>query len=242
MASTGADPIGSMGNDAPLAVLSERPQLLYSYFKQLFAQVTNPPVDAIREELIMATDRSIGPEANLLEPGPDAAHQVALPSPILSNAELETIRALDGGPASRGFRTITLPILFKVAENGSGLRRAIEDLRRQASEAIAEGYNQVVLSDRGHSEVDAPIPALLAVSAVHHHLVRNGTRGPGRPRARVRRAARGPPLLPADRVRGLGDQPVPRLRDDRGPGPRRAPSRGPSTRPSSATARPRPRA
>ena len=177
MATTGADPIGSMGNDAPLAVLSERPQLLYNYFKQLFAQVTNPPVDAIREEIIMATDRSIGPEANLLEPGPDAAHQVALPSPVISNAELETIRALDGGPDSHGFRTITLPILFKVADNGAGLRRAIEDLRRQASEAIAEGYNQVILSDRGHTETDAPIPALLAVSAVHHHLVRAGTRG-----------------------------------------------------------------
>ncbi len=177
MARTGADPIGSMGNDAPLAVLSERPQLLYSYFKQLFAQVTNPPVDAIREELIMATDRSIGPEANLLEPGPEAAHQVAIPSPVISNAELETIRTLDGGPDSHGFRSITLPILFKVADNGSGLRRAIEDLRRQASEAIAEGYNQVILSDRGHNETDAPIPALLAVSAVHHHLVRAGTRG-----------------------------------------------------------------
>ena len=177
MATTGADPIGSMGNDAPLAVLSERPQLLYNYFKQLFAQVTNPPVDAIREEIIMATDRSIGPEANLLEPGPDAAHQVAIPSPVISNRELEQIRALDGSAASHGFRTITLPILFKVGGNGLGLRRAIEDLRRQASEAIAEGYNQIILSDRGHNETDAPIPALLAVSAVHHHLVRAGTRG-----------------------------------------------------------------
>ncbi len=177
MATDGADPIGSMGDDTPLAVLSERPQLLYSYFRQLFAQVTNPPVDAIREAIIMATDRSIGPEDNLLEPGPDAALQVALSSPVLSNAELERIRALDGGPASRGFRTITLPILFKVAENGAGLRRAIEDLRQRASEAIAEGYNQIILSDRGHDETDAPIPALLATSAVHHHLVRAGTRG-----------------------------------------------------------------
>ena len=177
MATDGADPIGSMGDDTPLAVLSERPQLLYSYFRQLFAQVTNPPVDAIREAIIMATDRSIGPEDNLLEPGPDAARQVALASPVLSNAELERIRALDGGPASRGFRTITLPILFKVAENGAGLRRAIEDLRQRASEAIAEGYNQIILSDRGHDETDAPIPALLATSAVHHHLVRAGTRG-----------------------------------------------------------------
>ncbi|HEY5434015.1 MAG TPA: glutamate synthase large subunit [Candidatus Limnocylindrales bacterium] len=177
MAESGADPVGSMGNDAPLAVLSERPQLLYNYFKQLFAQVTNPPVDAIREEIIMATERSIGPEDNLLEPGDDAAHQLALPSPVLSNVELEKIRALDGGPASLGFRTITLPILFKVADNGAGLRRAIEDLRQRASEAIEEGYNQVLLSDRGHDETDAPIPALLAVSAVHHHLVRAGTRG-----------------------------------------------------------------
>jgi glutamate synthase (NADPH/NADH) large chain len=177
MATDAADPVGSMGNDAPLAVLSDRPQLLYDYFKQLFAQVTNPPVDAIREEIIMATERSIGPEDNLLEPGPDAAHQLSIPAPVLSNRELEQIRALDGGPASHGFRAITLPILFKVAENGAGLRRAIEDLRRQASEAIAEGYNQVILSDRGHGETDAPIPALLAVASVHHHLVRAGTRG-----------------------------------------------------------------
>ena len=177
MATTAADPVGSMGNDTPLAVLSDRPQLLYDYFKQLFAQVTNPPVDAIREDIIMATDRAVGPEDNLLEPGPDAAHLVSLPAPVLSNRELEQLRALDGGPGSHGFRTITLPILFRVGDNGAGLRRAIEDLRRQASEAIAEGYNQIVLSDRDHNETDAPIPALLAVSSVHHHLVRAGTRG-----------------------------------------------------------------
>ncbi len=176
MATTGTDPVGSMGNDAPLAVLSERPQLLYSYFKQLFAQVTNPPVDAIREEIIMATETSIGPEDNLLEPTPRAALQLALPSPILSNADLEKIRALDGGPDAHAFRSITLPILFKVGENGLGLRRAIEDVRQRASEAIAEGHNLIILSDRGHDETAAPIPALLAVSAVHHHLVRTGTR------------------------------------------------------------------
>ena len=176
MATTGTDPVGSMGDDAALAVLSERPQLLYNYFKQLFAQVTNPPVDAIREEIIMATETSIGPEDNLLEPGPRAALQLALPSPVLSNVELEKIRQLDGGPASRGFRSITLPILFHASDNGQGLRRAIDDLRRRASEAIAEGHNLIILSDRGHDESDAPIPALLAVSAVHHHLVRTGTR------------------------------------------------------------------
>jgi glutamate synthase (ferredoxin) len=176
MATTGTDPVGSMGNDAALAVLSERPQLLYNYFKQLFAQVTNPPVDAIREEIIMATETSIGPEDNLLEPGPRAALQLALPSPVLSNMELEKIRQLDGGPAARGFRSITLPILFRASENGQGLRRAIDDVRRRASEAIAEGHNLIILSDRGHDRTDAPIPALLAVSAVHHHLVRAGTR------------------------------------------------------------------
>ena len=176
MATTGTDPVGSMGNDAALAVLSDQPQLLYGYFKQLFAQVTNPPVDAIREEIIMATETSIGPEDNLLEPGPRAALQLALPSPVLSNLELEKIRQLDGGPAARGFRSITLPILFRTADNGQGLRQAIEDVRRRASEAIAEGHNLIILSDRGHDEKDAPIPALLAVAAVHHHLVRAGTR------------------------------------------------------------------
>ena len=166
-----------MGNDAPLAVLSERPQLLYNYFKQLFAQVTNPPVDAIREEIIMATDRRSAPRSTCWSPARTPPTRSRSHRPVISNAELEKIRALDGGPASHGFRSITLPILFKVAENGAGLRRAIEDLRRQASEAIAEGYNQVILSDRGHDATDAPIPALLAVSSVHHHLVRAGTRG-----------------------------------------------------------------
>ena len=165
-----------MGTDIPLAVLSERPQALYDYFKQLFAQVTNPPVDADRENIVMAIDRTIGPEGNLLEPTPESARQVKLPTPVLLNVELEKIRALDGGPHSRGFRAITLPMLFKVQEGGSGLRKAIEDLRRHASEAIAEGHNIVILSDRGHSEHEAPIPALLAVSAVQHHLLEEGSR------------------------------------------------------------------
>ena len=176
MAEEGAEPVGSMGNDTPLAVLSDRPQLLYGYFKQLFAQVTNPPVDAIREEIVMAVETSIGPEDNLLEPGPAAAHQLALPTPVLRNEEIEKIRQLDGTNGSHGFRTITLPVLFPVAENGAGMRRAIEAVRNRASEAIAEGYNLIVLSDRGHGEEDAPIPALLAVAAVHHHLLRTGTR------------------------------------------------------------------
>jgi glutamate synthase (NADPH/NADH) large chain len=181
MATTGTDPVGAMGNDQALAVLSERPQLLYSYFKQLFAQVTNPPIDAIREEIITATEMAIGPEGNLLEPNPRSAHQLEMPSPVLSNEELEKIRALSTGDASgkpegHGFRTITLPILFRVADGGAGLRKAIEQVRERASEAINEGHNIIILSDRGHNETEAPIPALLAVSAVHHHLVRAGTR------------------------------------------------------------------
>ena len=181
MAVTGTDPVSAMGNDQALAVLSERPQLLYSYFKQLFAQVTNPPIDAIREEIITATEMAIGPEGNLLEAEPRSAHQLELPSPVLSNEELEKIRSLSTGEASgkadgRGFSPITLPILFKVADGGAGLRKAIEQVLERASEAIEEGRNIIILSDRGHNETEAPIPALLAVSAVHHHLVRAGTR------------------------------------------------------------------
>jgi glutamate synthase (ferredoxin) len=175
MAATGTEPVGAMGDDVALAVLSERPQLLYAYFKQLFAQVTNPPIDAIREEIIMATEMAIGPEGNLLEPDPRSAHQLEMPSPVLSNEELEKIRGLStGGP--HGFKTITLPIVFRVADGGAGLRKAIEQLLDRSSEAISEGHNVIILSDRGHDANEAPIPALLAVSAVHHHLVRAGTR------------------------------------------------------------------
>jgi glutamate synthase (NADPH/NADH) large chain len=176
MATDGVEPNGSMGNDAPLAVLSERPQPLFSYFKQLFAQVTNPPVDAIREEIVMAVETSVGPEGNLLEPGPECARQLALPTPVLLNKDLEKIRALDGGHASKGLKAVTLPMLFRASGDGASLRKALEDLRWMTSECIAEGFNIVVLSDRGHDADDAPIPSLLAVAAVHHHLIREGTR------------------------------------------------------------------
>ena len=176
MAAQGTEPIGSMGTDIPLAVLSERPQPLYDYFKQLFAQVTNPPVDADRETIVMAVDTAIGPEENLLEPTPTAALHFDLPTPVLLNVELEKIRALDGRPGSKDFRSITLPMLFSVHDGGAGLRKAIEDLRRRCSEAIAEGHNVLILSDRGHDATDAPIPALLALSSVQHHLLREGSR------------------------------------------------------------------
>ena len=176
MAVQGTEPIGSMGTDIPLAVLSERPQPLYDYFKQLFAQVTNPPVDSDREAIVMAVDTAIGPEENLLEPTPTAALHFDLPTPVLLNVELEKIRALDGRPGSKGFRSITLPMLFSVHDGGAGLRKAIEDLRRRCSEAIAEGHNVLILSDRGHDATDAPIPALLALASVQHHLLREGSR------------------------------------------------------------------
>ena len=176
MATDGAEPIGSMGTDIPLAVLSEKPQLLYDYFRQLFAQVTNPPVDADRESIVLAVDTAIGPEGNLLEPVAESALHFELPTPVLLNRELEKIRSLDGRPGSRGFHSITLPMLFKADAGGKGLRKAIEDLRRHCSEAIAEGHNILILSDRGHDATDAPIPALLGIAAVQHHLLRAGDR------------------------------------------------------------------
>ncbi len=176
MTTEGTEPIGSMGTDTPLAVLSDKPQPLFAYFKQLFAQVTNPPVDAIREEIIMAVETAVGPEGNLLEADPECCRQLSLPTPVLRNEELEKIRACDGGEPSRGLRAITLPILFNASAGGAGLRKALEDLRFKASECIAEGYNIIILSDRGHDADDAPIPSLLAVAAVHHHLIREGTR------------------------------------------------------------------
>jgi glutamate synthase (NADPH) large chain len=176
MATTANEAVGSMGTDTPLAVLSERPQPLFNYFQQLFAQVTNPPVDAIREEIIMSSETSVGPEANLLEAGPESCRQLAVPSPILTNDELARIRSLDGSPACRCLKTIKLPILFNPKGDGAGLRSALEDLRWKVSECIAEGFNLIVLSDRGHDAEAAPIPSLLAVSAVHHHLIREGTR------------------------------------------------------------------
>ena len=161
-----------MGNDTPLAVLSNRPQLLYNYFHQLFAQVTNPPIDCIREEIIMATQTQVGSEGNLLEPTPESCHMIKLDVPILTNEELAKLRHVAEGK----FKAITLPILFDPDEGGPGLERALEDLFRQADEAIERGVNIIILSDRGISEDKAAIPALLAVSGLHHHLIRKGTR------------------------------------------------------------------
>ncbi len=172
MAEQGVEPLGSMGNDAPLAVLSDRPQLLYNYFKQLFAQVTNPPIDAIREEIITSTELVLGSEGNLLEPGPESCHQIKLSSPILTNAELARLRHVRWP----GFKSRTLPILFDPSGGGAALEEAMEALYRQADLAIEEGVNILILSDRDIGPDKAAIPALLAVSGLHHHLIRYGTR------------------------------------------------------------------
>ncbi len=180
MAQAGGDPLGSMGNDTSLAVLSNRPQLLYNYFKQLFAQVTNPPIDAIREALVTSGGATIGPERNLLEPEPESARQIMLRSPILSNESLEKLQQLDGtnngGADFRGFKSVTLPILYPVQEGGPGLEKAMEDLCRQASQAIEDGCEIIILTDRAADVDNAPIPALLALSGIHHHLIREETR------------------------------------------------------------------
>jgi glutamate synthase (ferredoxin) len=175
MAGDGNEAVGSMGNDAALAVLSDRPQLLYNYFKQLFAQVTNPPVDCIREEIIMSMETTIGREYNLLEPGSESARQIKLQSPILTIKELDKLRQLEGTSGGR-FKSTTLPIVYRVREGAAGLERALASLCRHASTALATGHDYIILSDRAHDRIYAPIPALLAVAAVHHHLIREGTR------------------------------------------------------------------
>jgi glutamate synthase (ferredoxin) len=175
MGEGGNEAVGSMGNDAALAVLSDRPQLLYNYFKQLFAQVTNPPVDAIREELIMSMESTVGREFNLLEPTPESCRQIKVRSPILKNAEVEKLRQLEGISGGR-FKSKTLAMLYPAAEGEAGLERALDALCRAADAAIDSGHEFIILSDRAADRTLAPIPALLAVSGVHHHLIRNGRR------------------------------------------------------------------
>ena len=171
MAANGEQPLGSMGTDTPLAVLSNRPHLLYNYFKQLFAQVTNPPIDPIREELVTSLVDYIGGGGSLLAEVPEHARQIRLERPLLTNAELEQIRHIQ----SADFRARTIPILFDVADS-SGLEKALAALCAAADQAEAEGITFLVLSDRGITAEKAPIPALLATAALHHHLVRQGTR------------------------------------------------------------------
>ncbi len=172
MIKDGVEAIGSMGNDTPPAVLSERPQLLYNYFKQLFAQVTNPPIDAIREELVMDTQIRLGTEGNLLDPHPQNSRMLILPHPILTDEMLGKLRTI----ARQGFKARTLPILYPVLENSDGLKRALRELYEKVDQAIIEGVNLIILSDRGIKTRKAAIPALLACGGLHHHMVKQGTR------------------------------------------------------------------
>jgi glutamate synthase (NADPH/NADH) large chain len=176
MGKTGAEPIGSMGTDTPIAVLSDRPRLLFDYFQQLFAQVTNPPLDAIREEVVTSVGRTVGPESNLLEPGPENCRQLVLPFPIIDNDELAKIIRADEDGDHPELKAAVISGLYRVAGGGEALRTAISDVRRQVSDAIDDGARIIVLSDRNSDSVLAPIPSLLLTSAVHHHLIREKKR------------------------------------------------------------------
>ncbi|GHU66458.1 glutamate synthase [Clostridia bacterium] len=171
IANTGEDPVSSMGTDTPLAVLSNRPQLLYNYFKQLFAQVTNPPIDAIREQVVTSSFIQIGSENNLLEPGPEHCHMIRHDTPVILPQELAKLKNAE----AVGFKAVSLPMLFNSREE-DGLEHALDDLFKAADFVMDAGYHIIVLSDKGTSERKVPIPALLAVSALHQYLVRKGTR------------------------------------------------------------------
>ena len=173
MCTTGAEPINSMGNDTPLAVLSDKPQLLYNYFRQQFAQVTNPPIDPIREELVMSLTEYIGAVGmNILTPSENHCKMVRLNHPILNNAQLDILCNI----RYKGFKTVKLPLLFEVTKGCQGLQQALATLCKQAEESVNEGVNYIVLSDRDVDAAHAAIPSLLAVSAVHHHLISVGKR------------------------------------------------------------------
>ena len=167
MAKDGKDPVGAMGADAPLAILSDKPQLLYSYFKQMFAQVTNPPIDSIREEMVTSTRVMLGNSGNLTDPNKAGTYALSMRTPILTNQELASIKALD----CRRMKSVTLPILFDPTKGAEGLRDALNELCEKAEEAARTEQNVLILSDRGVDENHAPIPALLAVAAVHNHLI-----------------------------------------------------------------------
>jgi glutamate synthase domain-containing protein 2/glutamate synthase domain-containing protein 1/glutamate synthase domain-containing protein 3 len=172
MGAKGEEPIGSMGTDVPLACLSDRPQPLFNYFKQLFAQVTNPPIDPIREELVMSLISYIGTERNILDEAPDNCHTLKLPHPLLTNRDLEKLRRVSSGD----LLATTLPALFRAHDGEAGLRHSLEDLSNRAAFAVASGYTLLILSDRGVDPTYAPIPSLLAMAAVHNRLVREKTR------------------------------------------------------------------
>ena len=177
MARDGVEPLASMGDDTPIAALSRRPQLLYHYFRQLFAQVTNPPIDAIREELVTSSAMLLGSEGDLPNPRPEDCRRIRLHSPILTNGELAKLRGISGRkPYHDGFSAVTLPMLFPSGSGGAGLTAALNGIFEAAERGITGGANLIILSDRGITRDEAAVPALLAVAGLHHHLIRSGTR------------------------------------------------------------------
>ncbi|WP_433614393.1 glutamate synthase large subunit [Dactylosporangium sp. CA-139114] len=176
MARAGAEPLGSMGTDTPVAVLSTRPRLMYDYFTQLFAQVTNPPLDAIREELVTSVAATIGPEGNLLRPGPASCRQIALPYPVIDNDDLAKLLHIDEDGDLPGFKAVRVSGLYPVRDGATGIKRRLVEIMRGVSEAIEDGVRILVLSDRDSTVDLAPIPSLLLTAAVHQHLVREQTR------------------------------------------------------------------
>ncbi|SCF41945.1 glutamate synthase large subunit [Micromonospora mirobrigensis] len=176
MARLGAEPIGSMGTDTPISPLSTRPRLLYDYFHQLFAQVTNPPLDAIREELVTSLASTIGPEGNLLDPGPASCRQIVLPYPVIDNDELAKILSVDEDGDLPGFKAVRVSGLYRIRDGGAGIKARLTEICRHVSEAIEDGVRILVLSDRDSNADLAPIPSLLLTAAVHQHLVREQTR------------------------------------------------------------------
>ncbi|BCJ45490.1 glutamate synthase [Actinoplanes ianthinogenes] len=176
MARSGAEPLGSMGTDTPISPLSTRPRLLFDYFHQLFAQVTNPPLDAIREELVTSLAMTIGPEANLLKPGPASCRQIALPYPVIDNDELAKLLSIDEDGDLPGFKAVRVSGLYPLRDGGAGIKARLTQICRHVSEAIEDGVRILVLSDRDSNADLAPIPSLLLTAAVHQHLVREQTR------------------------------------------------------------------
>jgi len=176
MAKSGMEPLGSMGTDTPIAALSNKPRLLFDYFAQLFAQVTNPPLDAIREELVTSLGGSLGPEQNLLDPGPASCRQIAIDFPVIDNDELAKLIHVNADGNHPGFQAHVVRGLFPVQGGGEALAQRIQEIRQEVSQAIADGAHLIVLSDRDGDAEEAPIPSLLLTAAVHHHLIREKTR------------------------------------------------------------------
>ena len=206
-----------MGNDAPLAAISARPRQLFDYFNQLFAQVTNPPLDAIREELVTSLGSQLGPEQNLLDAAAAHCRTIMLPEPVLTNDDLARIVHINDDGDYPGFTSVTVRGTFRAADGGPGLEERLDQICTQVSEAIEDGARLIVLSQRGVTKDFAPIPSLLLTGAVHQHLVRERTRTRVGLRRRGGRRPRGAPHRAAHRLRRGRGQPLPRHGHGRGP-------------------------